>query len=378
MTRKPGVGSRNGTIDFLRFLCCIIIVIRHASWISLISEKHQLISRGSLCVEFFFIVSGYLMVCSASKLINSPVPSDKIGTATYSFILKKIKALMPNLAVAYILAMIFICVSRNGLSLRLSLRFFAGEIYKPVLFATGGFGSMSEIWYICFMLLVMTVLFPLLLKNFDLFTRVIAPVVAVVLIGFLARSQKSLVSPDTYLGFIYRGLIRALAEIALGAALYHLIEYFKRLNLTSFARVAVSALQVVFWVGSIGLMALNDRHYDFFILLMISLSVTLAFSHQGIFAGKMDNRVNGFLGKLSLTIYLSHRWIAVTLDNLYPRLTESGIFGFTGNENVDVPKMWIMYLICVILSCIVVYALSALLKKASPRLTGKIKRLLVR
>ena len=368
--------SRNGTIDFLRFLCCVIIVICHASEISLISKEHQFISRGSLCVEFFFIVSGYLMVCSADKRRSVPGLTDKVGTATSSYILIKVKSLMPNLAVAYVLAMAAICLSRYGLSLRLSLRFFAGEIYKPILFSTGGFGSMSEIWYICFMLLVMMVLYPILIKHFDLFIRVIAPLIAVFLLGWIAATQNSLVNPVKYLGYFHKGLVRAFGEIALGASLYPLISYIKKKKLAPSAKIEITVLQVIFWGGAVFLMTLNDKYYDFFVLLLITLAVVLAFSHQGFLANKMDNRINGMLGKLSLTVYLSHRWIAVTLGNLYPMFIKRGLFGFTGNEPADVKIMWILYLSSAVVSCAAVYIISLLIKKVTPRVSGKLKNLL--
>lgn len=379
MNAPSAARNRNGTIEFLRFLCCAIILVRHASSeISLISEEHQIISRGSLCVEFFFLVSGYLMVCSAAKHRRTPVSNGSIGKTTSAYILKKVKGLMPNLAVAYFLSMGCICVSANGLSLRAALRFFAGEIYKPFLLATGNFGHMSEIWYICFMLLVMMVFYPMLIKNFDLFTRSIAPLVSILLLGWIARTQSSLVDPSKYIVFIYKGLIRAFGEIALGASLYHPISYLKKANLTSFARAVVTIGQVAVWGAAIFLMTLNDKHYDFFILILIAVAVVLAFSHQGAFSDRMDNRFNGFLGKLSLTVYLSHRWVAVTLDHLYPRLSEIGAFGFTGSEAGDVKIMWILYLISAVCACAIVFFVSAALKKAGPRLSKLFQKVFIR
>ena len=63
---KNVLKARNGKIEFLRFLFCIIVLLYHIAE-STIGLKYEILDnitffgKGYFCVEFFFIVSGYLM-----------------------------------------------------------------------------------------------------------------------------------------------------------------------------------------------------------------------------------------------------------------------------------------------------------------------------
>lgn len=56
---------RNPRIDFLRFVFSIIIVLHHTRY--LLGYDNCIFAGGSLAVEFFFFVSGYLMMGSAER-----------------------------------------------------------------------------------------------------------------------------------------------------------------------------------------------------------------------------------------------------------------------------------------------------------------------
>lgn len=61
--------QRNGTIDFLKFIFAVIIVIFHGSQKLTDDSSLQIFKSGRLGVEFFFLVSGYMMAASAEKQI---------------------------------------------------------------------------------------------------------------------------------------------------------------------------------------------------------------------------------------------------------------------------------------------------------------------
>ena len=94
--------TRNGAIDLLRLLFCFGIVIRHAVYV-LPKNTSFILERGGLCVEFFFIVSGYLMVCSAAHYLNGPSVLST-GMATAKYIKRKVNSLMPNMLIAAVLS----------------------------------------------------------------------------------------------------------------------------------------------------------------------------------------------------------------------------------------------------------------------------------
>lgn len=59
---------RNGEIDFLRFLFSLIILLRHSS--NIVGKEWYPFLGGAFAVEFFFIVSGYLMMASIQKCLQ--------------------------------------------------------------------------------------------------------------------------------------------------------------------------------------------------------------------------------------------------------------------------------------------------------------------
>ena len=57
--------QHNVTIDFLRFLFSVIVVLHHSRYV--LGDDNCYFLGGSLAVEFFFFVSGYLLLVSADK-----------------------------------------------------------------------------------------------------------------------------------------------------------------------------------------------------------------------------------------------------------------------------------------------------------------------
>lgn len=76
--------KRVGEIELFRFLLTIVIMILHSQY--LLGDDIPFLS-GSLAVEFFFIVSGYLMMASIKKLNNKPINS--LANETVGFVWKK-------------------------------------------------------------------------------------------------------------------------------------------------------------------------------------------------------------------------------------------------------------------------------------------------
>ena len=82
MTEKM-TGKRNGKIDLLRFLFAVIIVLHHTRY--LFGDEHCFFHGGSLAVEFFFIVSGYLMTAHAARETASLAASAHVSWRDVTF-----------------------------------------------------------------------------------------------------------------------------------------------------------------------------------------------------------------------------------------------------------------------------------------------------
>ena len=98
--------SRNGSIDLMKFVFTLVIMLFHTN---------KLFGGGYIAVDFFFVVSGYLMAVSMEKRMTrqsqKPVP---LGQDTVSFLLHKAGGIFPYYVVVFVLTFILSNVIKNG------------------------------------------------------------------------------------------------------------------------------------------------------------------------------------------------------------------------------------------------------------------------
>lgn len=356
---------RNGKIELLRFVLCMIIMLMHSSTFTPDGVRNLFKIRGGLGVEFFFMVSGYLLACTAAKRQQEPIRD--LGRETHDFIARKIMALMPNFLIAWCIGFAVMCV-RNGTYTPVGIaKYIADCIWEPIFIHMAGFGR-SRVngvdWYISVMLLCMLVIYPLCRRFFSVFTRIAAPTCALFLLGYLCYATKSIMTPTGYMGFVYKGVIRGFAEICIGAALYPLIQWLMGLRLTRFAKAGVSLAETALWTVIIGYMAFSDyATYDFVVILLIGAAVVLAFSHQGLFAARFDTPLCAWLGRFSLSLYLGHVYWGRLLGTKFP--------------NGDYFTLMCMYVPLALATALVIHASSDALRKRSGAIFGGMKKLLL-
>lgn len=345
--------KRNGKIELLRFIMAIIVVIHHSYVVNLAylaDQGDRLFPRGSLAVEFFFLVSGYLMAFKCSKNdLNIP-----IGQDTTHFIVKKYLSLQPNLFITEVIALIvcFFVTPFCGFK-DLILRFF-GMLSENFLLQDAGI-KIYELnpvtWYLSAMLLAMLILYPLCRKYFDVFSRIIAPFIGFLIIGMFYLKFKGQTGPFNKLfdNYFYKGLFRAIAEICLGVVAFDITKWLKSLKLKKFSRFLFSCVELSFYALVIVFMTIETTMFDTIALLLLLVAVSLSFSQVGIASKLFDNKLFCFLGSLSLPIYLSHYF---WLDFINEKF-ETASFNY---------KL-VIYLIVSGLTAIIVYFLSNFLKK---------------
>ena len=100
---KPGkkYEKRNNEINILKFIFAIVILLFHSK--NIVPKEMQdhetlLFYNGSIAVEFFFLVSGYLMAASISCYKEEEI---LVGRDSRNFMLHKIKGLCPEIFIAW-------------------------------------------------------------------------------------------------------------------------------------------------------------------------------------------------------------------------------------------------------------------------------------
>ncbi len=341
--------KRNGKIELLRFLFGAAIVILHSNTFK---ESGSFFPRASLGVDFFCLVSGYLMAVSISKK-NSAGPSADLGKETQNFLKRKIGALMPDFLIAYVIGFCVMQIRWHDSGIFELLKRFARCIWEPLFLTMAGFGDVRTNgvdWYLSAMILSMLVLYPLCRKYFSMFTRVIGPILAFLILGYFYLEYKTTVSVYARVGLNYKGTLRVFAEIALGASCYPLIQYLQGLRLTKTAKFLISLAEgSIYGMIFFYMAAAKDASSDFACLLLIFVGTCLAWSQQGLFSGCFNNQLCAFLGKISLPLYLSHIYWGRVVTICFP-----------GRTYVETLKI---YLLLALITTVFIYSVSEILRR---------------
>ena len=306
-TAQHSTAQHNGEIDICRYLFAVIIMINH-----LCLDYHKgVMARGYIGVEFFFLVTGYLMACSAKRTTaNSATEIKKnIPNLTWTFVFRKICSFYPYYIVALLIKYIsvYCVISYKGkkefiLTLLKSIPTLTLTIFP---WDISGLGlSINGCWYLSAMLIAIFILYPLLINNYQVMSKLAFPILASFLLGYLnVKYKKCFGTHNVYDGIIYSGCIRAIGEISFGVSLKALVDKineYKYLNShLVFLTIAkyLSLITILIYTTNI-LNTVLDLH----IFLICAIFITLSFSNATY--SLPGNKITNFLGKQSLILYI--------------------------------------------------------------------------
>ena len=161
-------------------------------------------------------------------------------------------------------------------------------------------------WYISAMLISMAIIFVISYIHFDYYSKCIAPVISMVLIGWLIHDFGTVSGASQWDIFGYRCVWRAFAELNAGLFAYETAEFMKRCEWKTGERCVLSLIELlsVAMVIIYGVYDLPGK-YDVFAIMGVFLIVTIAFSDVTPGNNVLSNRITSYMGKLSLPMYLN-------------------------------------------------------------------------
>lgn len=306
--------SRNNLIELLRFLFAILILLYHG--LSFLSPNSRFLrcTNGAVAVEFFFILSGFLMANSAKKKIND---TSNIGKDSVAFIQKKYLSVFPYHLFSYACSFV-VAIILGGLTVVGAAKLFVNSL--PNLFMLDMVGIpyamvAGYVWFVSAMLIAMAIMYPILRRWFSVFTNIVAPILAVLLLGWLSQTYGRLTYISFWTGLTFKGVLRAVAEIALGCAAFALCERFKTMEFTNLGKVFMLLMEL-FGYGITFVYAFSSKSetFYFYLVFFLALSIAISFSGQTQTSQMRSNKLVTFLGKLSLPVYLNQYYIYLLLD----------------------------------------------------------------
>ena len=401
--------QHNVTIDFLRFLFSVIVVLHHSRYV--LGDDNCYFLGGSLAVEFFFFVSGYLLLVGADRAgrkngagyllpdgvdmagrteaagsetkgvgagttgiggeatgIGSETTGiggemTGIGSETLHFILHKIRSFFPEFLIAWWIGFVLIGVVRQYGVLDY-LKAFGNDFWELTLVKMSGLfthGIDGAMWYLSAMLLGMAILYPLLRTKRDLMTHLVCPLLALFLYGYLCQAEGHPRDPIVWLGLCYKGLVRAIAGLCTGVVICMAVRRLKRFSpsgLTKTGNALAIGVQLLCLLLTIRYMAEQEpSEYDYFYMFLLMLLVLLSFAGFGLESvlgnSQRFHLLSAFLGKYSLSLYLGHLYFAQHLNELLPEELYSGKIRMT------------VYLAAAFANGLLVMGLSALYRRYS-------------
>lgn len=166
--------TRNGEIEVLRLFFTFSVLLFHSQYVSN-GESYPLFHGGWLGVEFFFLVSGYLMAAYEDRLCQ-PGEAERIGSDTAVYIFRRVKSLYPYLTFAVVVNFLGWQLFRDGMLFDPrscgGLKYFVSGLLNFIFPYSLGFQDyyyLGYSWYLSAMIWGMMILFPLLRHKRNLF-----------------------------------------------------------------------------------------------------------------------------------------------------------------------------------------------------------------
>lgn len=311
--------KRNGNIELMRLVFCVIVILfhcRNAIEIKL-PEPFEFFSEGKIGVEFFFLVSGWLLAKNAKK----HYVTNNIAVDTQRFLFKKLRSVLPYHVTVYA-----VCLA---VSFALKTEYTAKDSFLSVIDTLPNFFFIQNSgvhkrtlitpeWYVAAMLLMMAIIYPLVLKYRERFTRLACPLIVIFSIGYMIHSQGKLGGVERWVfgGTFPKGYLRAFCEICGGAFCFEVSGFLKRLNFSKADRLFLTAAEVICYVLPIAYTFSNfPNSYEAYAFYSLAIAVTLTFSEVTYFSGKLNNSFIYALGRFSLPLYYAQRLGFIIIGN---------------------------------------------------------------
>lgn len=296
--------KRNGMIDLMKFVYIVVIFLFHGSK-NLTSKT--LFPCASITVEFFFLVSGYLMARSASKQSFD----NNVGYSTFNYICNKVRHYLPNYYIAWIIA--FVATEVFGkVKIKKALKNIIMSVPELTFITSSGLMGVrfnSATWYISAMTLAMLLLFPLSAKLKESFNSVIAPAVSLFIYAYMYQNFKQgISSPAVWVGFMTKGLLRAFAAISLGCFCHHVVSLIKEENFSKLSvRIILTFVEMAIY-GTVlyACKGYGDRKLDYILIIFLAVGIVISFSNKTLSSIFLNNKLVYWLGEFSFNLFLSH------------------------------------------------------------------------
>lgn len=289
--------QENYCIDFFRFIFSFIILFYH-SWTFTGVYGSGFFNYGFYAVDFYYIVTGYLMMNSIYKKTDK---YDNLGKETFNFIYRKIKKLLPAMLLTFVIGIFFV----YGKNFDIKILFSDGIIGE--LFQLGILGYdmplNSSWWYISAMIIALMILYPLARKDKEKYTYYTAPLILIIALMLIKKNGIWINDPMNSHFFFRNGFYKAIIFIILGNLSYELSIKIKNKNYSGKKCILFSIVEPLIYI-----LLIYNMHYNvigtIIEALLFTFVVALTFSNITISKKIFKSSIWKKLGTFGFYMYL--------------------------------------------------------------------------
>lgn len=327
--------NRNNRIDFWRIIFTYMIVVFHFDTTFPYIQKLGLTPGWYIAVEFFFIVSGYLLYQKAAGTETTRSP--------WKYTLHRYRQIYPKYLLSLLL-LFFVIVYVRKLSLREAAELLL-DSYWELLGLQGiglnrGWNYLNPVgWYISVLFIAGFILWYFLKKHREVFLHLIAPVFVMIAFSNLYRISGTKNAAVDIEGFyVNYALMKGMANMCLGVFAAKIKEYFE----TKKQVRTIKALGTAGFLSVIFLSAVKgNSNLDCFMSLILMFSVATAFlpTENRFFVCRTVRKWS----KITLNIYLLHEMFRTWIFPLV----------FPGKHSLaETMALMCLYIVCVTVAAV--------------------------
>lgn len=350
-SRSKADSNWNGDFDFWKFVSAIYILLLH-SYV-LFGQNKIVCKQGYLAVELFLIITGFLFAQSVDR-DERPFSLRTIGPETACFLIRKIRSIMPYYIAGYVL--VFFSHAHQFASLG-----FLTDAISDFLFLREHGVTAAPVqrinWYLASMFSVLFVLYPVFRWRKEVFTDMVAPFLAILLIGNLFAKYGT-IAPGfgTRWGFVSANLIRATGEMCLGVFAWRLSQWLKTRKLDHanvLAAVGFLSSVLAFSIISSG----HGKTAMPLVILLFFVFVCISGAGFRLVGDIVPKSICRWLGKTSMVLFLTHtavRRFLVVSAKCMPRL--QALFNARDTKSIAISlALYLVLCFALAIGCITVW-----------------------
>lgn len=317
--------NRIKSIELIRFLLSLLIVIGHFGEFFQFSNEH-FSNVASVFVEFFFILSGFLMMIH--------IENHKEEESSFKYIIHKAKSFFLPLTIVNIVHFIVVCIGNKVNTIGGILEKLWHFKWEFLLLQCAGFIKEPQFnmdyligptWYISAMMIAMYFAFYLAKNHNKIFTEFICPLSILFIYVYVTQRYDNINIGSEFVGPICTAVLRAFAGICVGVLAYKAYKYLETKDISKskfYLILDVVAFITIPLLIVYAIWGADDN--SIFFTVLFGLIVTLAFTNKtpiARFFNSLNPKALGFLGVMSLYVYLTHWTILMIVVFFFPNLS---------------------------------------------------------